>query len=298
VLDDARGAWVAIKQAGGADPLAQQGTLTHLADKERGIVAEAGVISDLAADEIETIGKKAEDQRNDEEKARVIQLKNLDLYLAEGRTRIAEARRKLQELAAEDGVTRAEAALVALKRAREQLLDPITVLREVATEELTLMQQTYAVAEAPADQIPAWLTGPALAGRQSALRERVEEVRARLAAATEGPPPADAKPDQVKMLERVKIAVPLVANASAAMDRAHYKLVDSAFKDAGTAEREALEALAKAIEQFADLKQTIDLTSETQKHVVSLLSPEASKTSLRRSALARPRMGSRRTSRV
>lgn len=277
VLDEARGAWLAIKQAGGADPLAQQGTLTHLADKERGIVAEAGVIADLAADEIETIGKKPEDQRDDEEKARVIQLKNLDLYLAEGRTRIAEARRKLQELAAEDGVSRAEAALAALKRAREQLLDPITVLREVAGEELVLIQQTYAVAEAPADQIPGWLTGPALAGRQSELRERVEEVRARLAAATEGPPPADAKPEQVKLLERVKVAVPLVTSASTAMDRAHYKLVDSSFKDAGTAEREALEALAKAIEQFADLKQTIDLTSDTQKHLVSLLSPESAK---------------------
>ena len=34
VLDEARGAWVAIKQAGGTDPLAQQGTLTNLADQE------------------------------------------------------------------------------------------------------------------------------------------------------------------------------------------------------------------------------------------------------------------------
>jgi Ca-activated chloride channel homolog len=277
VLDDARGAWLAIKQAGGTDPLAQQGTLTHLADKERGIVAEAGVISDLAADEIDAIGKKAEDQRSDEEKVRVIQLKNLDLYIAEGRTKIAEARRKLQDLAAEDAVSRAEAALVALKRAREQLLDPITVLREVASEELTLMQQTYGVAEAPADQIPGWLTGPALAARQSGLRERVEEVRARLAGATESPLPADAKPEQKQLIERVKIALPLVVEASGAMDRAHYKLVDKSFKDAGTAEREALVALAKAIEQFADLKQTIDITSETQKHLVSLLAPEAAK---------------------
>ena len=275
VLDEARSAWIAIKQAGGADPLAQQGSLTHLADKERGIVAEAGVIGDLAADEIETIGKKAEDQRDEKEKVRVIQLKNLDLYLAEGRNRIAEARRKLQDLAAEDAVGRAEAALVMLKRAREQLLDPIAVMRDVAQEELVLMQQTYGVAEAAADQIPAWLTGPAMAERQSGLRERLEEVRARLAAATEQPLPADAKPEQKQLIERVKIAVPLITEASAAMDRAHYKLVDKAFKDAGTEERAALDALAKAIEQFADLKQTIDITSETQKQLVQLLSPEA-----------------------
>jgi hypothetical protein len=100
VLDEARGAWLAIKDSGGADPLAQQGTLTHLADRERGIVAEAGVVGDLASDEIDAIGKKPEDKRSDEEKVRAVQLKNLDLYLTEGRTRITEARHKLQELAA------------------------------------------------------------------------------------------------------------------------------------------------------------------------------------------------------
>ncbi|HEY5926221.1 MAG TPA: hypothetical protein VIV11_31265 [Kofleriaceae bacterium] len=276
VLDDARGAWVAIKQAGGADPLAQQGTLTHLADKERGIVAEAGVITDLAADEIETIGQKAEDQRNDEEKVRVIQLKNLDLYLAEARGRIAEARRKLQELSAEAAVGRAESALVALKRAREQLLDPITVMRDVARDELQLVQETLAVAEATGE-IPAWLDAPALADRQGGLRDRLEEVRARLAAAVDGPPPPDPKPEQAKLLEGVKNALPFVVQASAAMDRARQRLVDKKTKEAATDEREALVALAKAIELFADLKQTIDITSEAQKQIVALLSPEAAK---------------------
>jgi tetratricopeptide (TPR) repeat protein len=58
VVEGARGAWVQIKQAGGADPLAQQSALTALADEERGIVAEAGVIGDMADDEIDTIGKR------------------------------------------------------------------------------------------------------------------------------------------------------------------------------------------------------------------------------------------------
>jgi len=106
-----REAWLAIKLAHGADPLAQQAALAKLADRERGIVAEAGVITDLAADEIDTIGKKPDDKRSDQEKARVVQLKNLDLYLIEARNKIADARRKLQELAAEDGVARAEDAL-------------------------------------------------------------------------------------------------------------------------------------------------------------------------------------------
>lgn len=282
VLDDARAAWLAIKQTGGTDPLAQQGTLTHLADRERGIVAEAGVIGDLAADEIDAIGKKAEDQRTDEEKVRVVQLKNLDLYVGLARNRLAEARRKLQELAAEEAVARAETALVLLKRAREQLLDPITVLREVARDELAVMQQTYAVAEATGP-VPTWLDTPALAERQSGLRDRVEEVRARLSAAVDSPPPAEQAPgqpgqeDAQKVLERVKVALPFVTAASAAMDRARDHIVAKKLKDAGASQREALEALAKAIEQFADLKQMIDIASETQKQLVALLSPEAAK---------------------
>jgi hypothetical protein len=297
VLDEARGAWVAIREAGGTDPLAQQGTLSHLADKERGIGAESGVVGDMAASEIDDIAKKAEDKRTEEEKMRLVVLKNLDIYLLEAKTKIAEARRKLQDLAAEDGVDRAEAALVALKRAREQLLDPITVLREVAADEMQLMQESDAVAQVDAHKfpvstgsaatpgsaepvIPSWMSGAALALRQLGMHDRVEEIRARLAAATEGPPPANADPNaaaspdadkQKKLLERVKVALPFVIEASAAMDRAHGKLIDKKMADAVVAERDSLIALAKAIEQFADLKQTIDITSETQKQIVSFL---------------------------
>jgi hypothetical protein len=284
VLDEARGAWVAIREAGGTDPLAQQGTLTHLADKERGIGAESGVVGDMAASEIDEIAKKAEDKRSDEEKMRLVVLKNLDIYLMEAKTKIAEARRKLQDLAAEDGVDRAEAALVALKRAREQLLDPITVLREVAADEMQLMQESDAIAQVDAQKfagsaapvIPSWMSGPALAIRQLGMHDRVEEIRARLAAATGSPPQQAAADDpkaaqQKKLLERVKVALPHVIEASAAMDRAHGKLIDKKMADAVVAERDSLVALAKAIEQFADLKQTIDIASETQKQIVSFL---------------------------
>jgi hypothetical protein len=350
VLEEARGAWLAIKEAGGADPLAQQGTLTGLADRERGIVAEAGVVGDLAADEIDSIGKKPEDKRSDEEKVRVIQLKNLDLYLLEGRTRITEARRKLQELAAEDGVARSEAALVALKQAREQLLDPITVLRQIAQDELAVLQDTTrsdtgplqlgsAAAQDASAALPGWLEPKVIAERQGSIRDRLEEVRARLSAAVDadanaasapnppgapastqippassaagaptqltppaaggptqltppaagGPtqltPPAAAAsapvapqdPKQQKLLERVRVALPSVGDASAAMDRGRQALAGKQIKQALEQEQAALEALAHAIEQFSDLKQTIELAYREHQGVVQLLSPEAAK---------------------
>ena len=302
VLEEARGAWIAIKTAGGTDPLAQQTTLTRLADQERGIVAEVGVIGDLAADEIDSIGKKAEDKRTPDERVRVVQLHNLDVYITDARTKIAEARRKLQDLAAEDGVARAEAALVTLKRAREQLLDPTMVLREVARDELDLLQETHAVAEAKGGSrkllgagsasapdepklVPAWMEPPALGERQGGIRDRVEEVRARLAGTIDSvdkpvgqgsaAEPPKLTPEQAKMVEQLRLALPLVVEASTDMDHARSDLGDARLDNAATAERDALIALAKAIEYFADLKQTIEIAHGTQQQLVGLLSPEA-----------------------
>lgn len=292
LLDDARSAWLGIKTSGGADPLAQQAALSHLADRERGIVAEAGVITDIAADEIDAIGKKAEDKRSDDEKVRVVVLKNLDLYLLDARTRIADARRKLQELAAEEGVSKAEAALVALKRGREQLLDPITVLRSIAQDQVGVLRETMLAAGADGtlkldqqlptpSEMPAWLAPPAIGERQGGLRDRLEEVRGRVTAATSQPPaptdpvaPQDPKAaERAKFLERMKLALPALTEASAAMDRAATSLRAGTSKPAIDDERAALAALAKAIEQFADLKQLIELAYQDQTQLVTLVSP-------------------------
>ncbi len=280
VLDEARTAWFSIKHAGGADPLAQQGPLTHLADRERGVVSEAGVVSDLAADEIDTIAKKPEDKRSDEDRIRIVQLKALDLYLQDGRARIAEARRKLQDLAAEDGVARAEAALVALKRARDQLLDPITVLKGVAQDQVSLIQDTAmggggeAFSLQQKGPVPGWLAPAVLGDRQGGLRDRVDEVKARLmAAVTDDKPDGKPDPQQAKLLERVRAALPSVAAASDAMDRARKTLSGNQLTEALDHERAALEALARAIEQFSDLKQTVELAYAEQQQIGKLLVP-------------------------
>jgi len=272
LLDEARAAWASIKESGGKDPLAQQGALSHLADEERGIVAEAGVIGDLAGDEIDEIGKKPDDKRSDEEKVRVVQLKNLDVYLNDARGKIAEARSRLQELSAEAGVGRAEAAVVALKRAREQLLDPITVLRQLVQDQMQVGDETMAASKTK--DVPGWLQPGAIAEREGGLHERIEEVRARLEAGTQG----EAKDDkQKKLIERVKAALPLVTEASSAMDRAHVAIGGGKLEDGLEAERAATIAMLRAIEQFADLKQTIDIAAETQHALVQLLGPEAAK---------------------
>ncbi|CAN5738219.1 hypothetical protein BH11MYX2_BH11MYX2_22160 [soil metagenome] len=305
VLDDSRQAWASVKQTGGVDPLAQQQTLTHLADRERGIVAEAGVVTDIAADEIDAIGKKPEDKRTDQEKVRVMQLKNLDLYLLDARTAIADARRELQDLDAETGVLKAEAAMVALKRGREQLLDPITVLQTVAQEQVGVMRETMVAAAAdgsfgahslgdqnvpPPEQMPQWLAPPAIGVRQSSLGDRIDEVRTRLQSAVDQPPPPAPDPaqpqdpkaaaqaaQQAKMLAQVQLALPDVTEASAAMARASGALRTAKTKPALDEQRVALAALARAIEHFADLKHLAELAYQDQASLTKLLGPDAGK---------------------
>lgn len=323
VLESSRGAWQAIKQASTVDPLAEQAALTQSADTQRGIAAEAGVVADVAAIEIEGIGKKAEDKRTDEEKVRIVQLKNLDLYLMEARSRMAEARKRLQELAAESGAERSEAALVALKRAREQLLDPVAALRGIAQDQLELLRDASALepqlsTTEAAPVRPVWLTASALAGRQQPLVDRLQEVESRLRAGLEtkdkaaaqpsavpsspigmvpnaqtaplaaptptptpsAPSPAAADPQaaqQEKMLARVRAAMPLLVEAVAAMQQAREDLTGDRGAAAVPSMQRAVMALSKAIELFADLKQTIELAWREQKTLLSLLGAEAAK---------------------
>ncbi len=135
--------------------------------------------------------------------------------------------------------------------------------------------------------VPAWLEPPALGDRQGTLHDRLEEIRARLQATVDsadkpqatqgsGAEPPKLTAEQAKLIEHLKVALPHVGDASTAMGHARESLAGTQLADAQKAEREALDALAKAIEEFADLKQTIELAYGTQQQLVALLSPEGS----------------------
>ncbi|HUQ05159.1 MAG TPA: hypothetical protein VM261_21800 [Kofleriaceae bacterium] len=272
--DLVRGLWQAQDQRGaGADPLADKDAFDATSTQQRTLGAEAGVVADLAGDEITAIGGKAEAQRKDEEKARLVQLQNLDLYVQDARKEMTDARRNLTELKAELAYRRVEGALEALKRAREQLLDPITVLRGVAQDHVELLGHVAAIEQARGElklgqarpEIPQWMQPVALGGQQLDIRARLEEVKARLAAAK----------DQEKVKDAIAAALPAIDQASAAMMRATEALRADDVKTAAVAQREALEALARAIEQFLDLRGLIDISLSEQGPVVAALTPPA-----------------------
>jgi hypothetical protein len=139
-----------------------------------------------------------------------------------------------------------------------------------------------------AEAVPAWLLPPAMAERQNGTRDRLEEVRARLAAAIDnadkaaggGSDAAGMKPpsaQELKMLERVRTALPFIVTASGAMDRARLAFGAAKSSDAVVAQEEALVALARAIEEFSDLKHAIELAYQHHQETLQYLSPEAAK---------------------
>ena len=106
------------------------------------LLSEARTVGDLAADEAKAVEDKPEDQRTQEESGKLIQLKNFDYYLQKAQGSLADTRRELRRLVTERSLSRASEALENLKRAREQLLDPVTVLRAIAEEQSVLLQHT------------------------------------------------------------------------------------------------------------------------------------------------------------
>ena len=296
IIDDQRGLrdsvrrlYAAIESEGaGAEPVGFQREFEELATLERTLLAEAGGIGDLAEEERSLIEAKNETERTEQERMRAFALDGMNSYLQQARQSLGDARRRLRRLEAERAHDRAEGALAELKRAREQLLDPITVLKRVAQDQTLLLTHTQALAllrggnlrldtqDQAAAVPPAWLNAEHLGNRQDDVSARTGEVLARFGAgagdqATE--PPPDASPEQRRLLEAVREAVPLLQSALAAMRDIEVSLATAALASAAESGTEALRMLYRAIERFAGLRDLIELAYADQTRAVALLTP-------------------------
>lgn len=313
-IEDQRGLRDNIRELLGAltsegaarDPMGFQSEHDALAVAERTLLAEVGTISDLAGDELSGIESTKEEERSDEQRMRLVQLQLLDRYLETARGSISDARRMLRRLRTEDGLRRADSALDSLKRAKEQLMDPIAVLKLAASEQASTLMHTTALARAnakqvslgvngaqePAPVVPAWLTPGHLTDRQLEVRSRVDEIHQRFAmavahqeqttaTATPGDPNAPnaasaaTDPAQARLLENARVATPSLTEALVAIDEATQDLADNQIGAAAQAEERALVALLRAIEQFAEVRQLIELAYATQARAIALLDPQA-----------------------
>lgn len=288
--DQVRQLMEVVKASGAeADPVGFQEMFASLATQERVLLAEAGTISDLASDELALLDGQPEEQMEQQDKVRQMQLRALDAYLQSGRVAIDDARRSLRKLDGKRSHADATRALAHLKRAREQLADPVTTLKAIAGDQQQLFSHTLERSrlgnnevniDAPAgavQQAPPWLNPEHLADRQGDVYDRTAEVLARFQAAKDTPPPEDPSsvdPKAARTLEMAALALPFLEGAVAAMSRARDELAKDGLLEAQEQEIEALRNLMRAIEHFSDLRNLIELTYAEQVGVVAILDPE------------------------
>ena len=278
IRDQVRRLLAAIEAEGaGSEPIGFKSEFDALAVRERTLMAEVGEGIDLAAEERLYIEQLAEEQRTPEQQSRAYQLGGVTDYLERARQSLSDARRLLRRLAGERAHRRGDAALAEMKRAREQLFDPVTVLKAVARDELELIDHTQAlVAFGDAVRLnqgpPPWLTAKHLAERQQDAAARTGGVLGRFEAVMAAEQAAqDAQ--QARDLAAVETATPILADGLEAM-RAAIAALEA--DDSGTAAPEqnrAVRALRDAIEQFAGVRDLIELAYAGQQGIITLLTP-------------------------
>ena len=284
VRDRLRGLLTDIGQASAdAEPLGFKPEFDGLASRERALLAEVGDSVDLAAEERLFIEQLPDAERTPEQQGRAHQLAAAADYLERARQSLSDTRRRLRRLEGERAHRRADAALAELKRAREQLLDPVQVLQAVLRDEVELTAHTAALAVSAAAEPetgppPAWLTAAHLRERQEQIGARTGGVLGQfdaVAAQAGNAPTAEAQPDGERTLQAIAEATPPLEDALAAMRTAIAALAEQDAAAAVPEQQRASAGLRAAIELFASLRGLIELAYGGQQSIVALLAPDS-----------------------
>ena len=286
IIDDQRGLRDQLRQLL-ADVESEDGAdfrhrFESLAASERALLAETADIADLAAEERAHLEGQGEDALAPEQRARAYQLGDMDQYLQRARQSMSDTRRRLRRLEGERAHRRADTALAELKRAREQLSDPVAVLKGVARDEASVVAHADALAAVSADHgPPPWLTVPHLTNRQENAAARTGEMLRRLEAAVaatqEGEPSGQpsGKSEAERARQAIGEAIPHVQEALDAMRSALSAFGGGAVSDAAREGARAVAALSRAIEYFAGLRELIEIAYADQARAVALLEADA-----------------------
>ena len=285
VRDQVRGLLADIANEGaGAEPLGFGTEFEGLAGRQRVLAADVGDSIDLATEERGFIEQTPPEERTQEQLGRAYQLDGVVDQLERARQSLADARLRLRRLEGERAHRRVDAALAELKRAREQLQDPVRVLQAVARDESELLLHTsaldaYADVSLQLDETPPpWLTTRHLGERQERIAARAGGVLSHFEALALAEEPAAADDESAAnaaAMRAVAEATPLVDRALAAMRDSRDALSSNAPPAAAAAQQRSLAALRQAIEQFAGIKQLIEIAYADQAAIVALLDPDA-----------------------
>ena len=190
------------------------------------------------------------------------------------RERMGQARQQLRRREAGRAYRRSAAALAELKRALDQLRDPVAVLDGVIESASELASYTGVLSASqgqllsPEEQPtpPAWLTREYLVEAQESAAERTGELDARLQAGLAQGAPAGA--EAARQLEAVGAAEPLVKQGHDALTRAAREL-EQDLQAALQAQIEGIGALREARESFLDLRGLIETLYADEKRITN-----------------------------
>lgn len=244
---------------------------------QRSLLADADELARRVGEEIEGIAGKVEEERTPEDAMRAFQLENLMHFMHRARERMGQSRQLLRRRQARRAYRRAAAALSELKRAQDQLRDPVAVLDRVIESAGEVTTYTGVLARAQARQlspggpppVPAWLRRDFLVELQEAAATRTGELLARLQSGLAQPPPADA--DAARRLEDVRAAEPLVKQGHDALAEAAREL-ENDLGDALLAQIRGITALREAREYFLDLRELLETLYADETRVGVVLS--------------------------
>jgi len=270
------------------DPAAVEASrrvLRTFATHQLGLLTQAERLSEAAGVEREALQAKPEQEKTAADAVRTNQLGALLEHLHQARERMGQARGQMRRLEAERAYRRVADALTALKRARDQLQNPVARLDALLADGADLLRRTgqkLAVAAVPQGRAPAWLTADYLREAQAALEARIGELHEGLAAglAQSGDDARQAgSTDTAKVLaeeqfrHRLEAATPLIGEARGAFRKALDELAAGRLNEALDAQRLGLGKLGAAREHFLDLERLVELLYQDEVQVAAALAP-------------------------
>ena len=273
--------------ATGVDPLdggeALRGAFRAHATAQRGVLSDADPLAARVGDEHDAIASRPEEERTPEDGMRAAQLANVLGYLHRARERMGQARRQLRQRQGARAYRRTSSALDMLKRAQDQLRDPVRVLDQLLLDGSELARGTAVLAllerGAPGlqDSIPeppAWLTLDRLADGQTELAERATELQMRFAGGleqAEAADPASIPPEQLELLAAVREAEPLVRSGSDHARRAAAQLAEGEIGPAPESQAQSLTDLSDARERFLDVRGLIEAAYAEEQRIAEIV---------------------------
>jgi len=250
---------------------------------QREVLADVQLFADDVRKELDAIGAKPDDQKSPQDQLQVGQYTNMLRFLDTGLQRLSQSRSLTRRLQGDRAFRRWSAGLADLKRARDQLRDPVELLSHIINDSTEIMRMTGTLSaadsqpaeDAPEPTAPTWLTREYLQEQQTAALDRTKELEQVLAAAAPkkealGPQPtpgtdAAASPGSPapdlrtkQLIDNIPKALPLINNAVAASEAASQELASGSLANAQARQAEAIAALMEASEWFFDMRRLIE----------------------------------------